>query len=76
MKLQIESTDRIVLINGVPARVWEGTTEGGVPCLCFVTRVAVRNDRDSSEFERELLEQGPPRPAGDDARQFHNHMTL
>jgi hypothetical protein len=62
MKLQIESTDRVVTIDGVPARVWEGTTESGIPCICFVTRVAVHNDHDSSQFARELLEQRPPSP--------------
>lgn len=60
MKITAESTDKIVRINGVPARVWEGTSERGVPCLLFVTRIAVREDRDAAEFEAELTEQRPP----------------
>ena len=64
MRVQAESTEKIVQLRigavDVPARVWEATTEAGVECLLFVTRVAVRNDRDSSQFERELTEQNPP----------------
>jgi len=32
MKLTIEHTDRIVEVNGVPARVWEGVSDTGIPC--------------------------------------------
>jgi hypothetical protein len=60
VKLIAESTDRIVTLNGVPARVWEGTTESGVACFLFVTRIAVHKDEDASQFEAELQEQRPP----------------
>lgn len=62
MKITIESTTKIVQLNGVPARIWEGTTESGVPVHCYVTRVAVDRDEDTSQFERELQEQKAPRP--------------
>jgi hypothetical protein len=60
MKLTIESTNRLVTINGVPTRVWEGTSEGGVAVICLVTRIAVAKDADCAQFDRELLEQRPP----------------
>lgn len=67
MKLQIHSTSKVVEfnINGatVPARIWEGTTESGVPVHCFITRIAPtipKDDPRQSEFEKELLEQEAP----------------
>jgi hypothetical protein len=60
LKLTIESTTRVVIVNGVPARIWEGTSESGVRVLCLVTRVAVESEQDCSQFERELSEQRAP----------------
>lgn len=65
MNVQLHSTDKIVTINGIPARVWEGVTEGGVNCHAFITRIAVHQDDDASEFERELQEHSPPSAALD-----------
>lgn len=62
MKLTIESTSHIVTLNGVPARVWEGVTESGVHVHCYVTRVAVKADQPTEEFERELQKHRVPSP--------------
>ena len=62
MKIKLSQTSQITHLNGVPARIWEGETENGVPIVCFITRVAVRDDKDSSELERELLAEVPPKP--------------
>jgi hypothetical protein len=64
MRVTLESTTKIVeliTINGhtVPARVWEGHTESGIPCHAYVTRIAVARGEDASQFERELVEQRP-----------------
>jgi hypothetical protein len=59
MKLSIENTDYFVVVDGVPARVWEGVSEGGVAVTCLVTRVAVLETADTRQFELELLEQRP-----------------
>lgn len=59
MKLTIESTNITTRIDGVPVRLWEGTTESGVPCKVFVHRVAAFDGR-HAEFERELSEQSKP----------------
>lgn len=60
MKLSLESTDQFVTLNGVPARVWEGTTASGVRVHAFITRIAVHRDDDGAELERELTEHRPP----------------
>lgn len=63
MKIHIESTSKVVDIDGVPARIWEGHTESGIPIHCYITRVAVDRNADASEFERELTETRAPSPA-------------
>lgn len=67
MKMTITSTDKIVELSGpngdMPARVWEGTSEGGTPVIVFVTRIAVSKYLEPgsyTEFERELEEHTPP----------------
>lgn len=61
MKVTLESTDRIVTLvhNGqeVPARIWEGRTDKGIACHAYITRIAVANGDDASEFEQDLREQ-------------------
>jgi len=62
MKIMIESTSKIVELNGVPARIWEGHTESGIPVHCFITRIGVAKDLDTAQFENELKEQQAPSP--------------
>lgn len=60
MKITMTSTETLTDIDGVPVRLWEGVTEGGVACKVFVHRLAVHKDDDASAFERELQEKLPP----------------
>ena len=60
MKITLENTTKIVELSGVPARLWEGTTESGIPVHAFITRIAVDLDADSSQFEAELAICRPP----------------
>jgi hypothetical protein len=63
MRLTIEQTSKIVEINGVPARVWEGETTQGVRVHCLITRVAVKEGEPPwcyERFEAELKECRPP----------------
>lgn len=63
MKITIESTSKIVELNGVPARIWEGWTESGIKVHCFVPRIAIDKDETRfSEFEKELQETRTPSP--------------
>ncbi len=60
MTLTAESTEKIVQLNGIPARVWEAKTEAGIPCFLFVTRIAVKDAADTDQFDRELQEHRAP----------------
>jgi len=43
MRIRLESTSKIVSLRidgvDVPARMWQGTTESGIPVHAFVTRI-------------------------------------
>ena len=54
MEIHLENTAKIVSLNGVPARVWEGHTESGIPVHAYITRIAVAKEEDTAQFEREL----------------------
>lgn len=73
MKITVESTTKIVHLNGVPARIWEGQTESGIPVHCYITRIAVDKDQDASEFEKELQEHRAPSP---EVQAIPLHMIL
>lgn len=57
MTLILEQTDRIVEVNGVPGRIWEGVTGRGVKVTALITRLAVLAEADCQQFESELLAQ-------------------
>ncbi|MCA8984497.1 MAG: hypothetical protein KDA76_12090 [Planctomycetaceae bacterium] len=59
MRIQIESTNEITTLDGVPCRVWRGTTESGIDCFVFVHRLAVHSEK-AYEFDCELREMAPP----------------
>lgn len=61
MQIAIESTDLVTSFDGVPVRLWRGTTAAGVPCLVYIHRLAVREDQDASQFQAELTAQALPR---------------
>jgi hypothetical protein len=65
MKITIENTTKIVMLviddRAVPARVWQGETESGIPVQCFITRIAPEIpennphiDALTAQFERDL----------------------
>jgi len=58
MKVTLENTSRIVYLNGLPARIWEGSTESGVRVHAFITRIAVPNNapEEQERFACELKE--------------------
>lgn len=74
MKITLESTTKIVSLNGIPARVWEGKTASGVDVVAMITRIAVPDEgQDLSEVERELAACRAPSAAVED---FPLHMIL
>lgn len=72
MKIIVESTTQLSDIIkrshsgdpvSFPARVWEGTTEDGIPVAIFVTRIVPLIDRDDprhAEFGKQLTEVRAP----------------
>jgi len=59
LKVTLESTDLCVelVIHGcrIPARIWEGVSDGGVRVHCYITRVAVAAaEQNMAQFEAEL----------------------
>ena len=60
MKITIECTDKVLELNGVQVRIWEGETASGIRVHCFVAIVAVHKDEDQTEFLRELEEKRAP----------------
>jgi hypothetical protein len=60
MRVTLESTSKFILLNGIPARVWEGKSDNGISCYAFITRIAVARKDDSGEFERDLQEHRVP----------------
>lgn len=60
MRINLESTTHIVELNGVPARIWEGHTDSGIPVHCYVTRIAVAGQHEQTQFQRELQEHKAP----------------
>lgn len=61
MKVLLESTTKIVEVNGVPARIWEGTTDTGIQVHAFITRIAIDKDESNTQgFEADLKECKPP----------------
>lgn len=75
MKITLESTEKFVTIwnedgGNILARVWQGETEGGIPCFALIVRVATEFAKDDPrmaeaivEFDRELAECAEPRAA-------------
>lgn len=60
MQIAIESTDRIVEIDGVSCRVWNGVTAAGVDCEVYIHRLRVLSIDDCSEFDAALREMPVP----------------
>lgn len=55
MIITIESTNKIVEIDGIPARIWEGTAHDGIKLHCYITRIAIdKNETRLTEFEKQL----------------------
>jgi hypothetical protein len=73
MKITIERTTKTVTFNGLPARIWEGHTESGIQVICFITRVAVPDREDQTQFERELA---PMKEPSAEAESFPLRMIL
>ncbi|HMO36507.1 MAG TPA: hypothetical protein PKA06_10735 [Gemmatales bacterium] len=59
MTMQLHATDLITRCDGIPCRVWEGVTEGGVRCKVFVHHLAASDRHETHYLEQELHESLP-----------------
>lgn len=57
MKASVESTQVLLMLDGVPTRMWKGVTDGGIPFTLFVHRVVVDRRDDETVFQAELIPQ-------------------
>lgn len=63
MKLTLEPTSQIVRFNEpVESRIWQGTTDTGIPVQVLVVRVACSTEHNDEceRLARELIEQPVP----------------
>lgn len=60
MRMLIESTEKLVRLDGVLCRLWKGTTEDGRDVFVFVHRVGVPLDSEHALFEAELISMPDP----------------
>jgi hypothetical protein len=63
MQLTLKPTDRIQTIEGTPCRLWEGTTEKGVPVHAYIRCVSPQtHDAEAiAVFDAELKALPPAR---------------
>lgn len=67
MQIFLENTTRLIDVNGIKARLWEGETKSGIPIHCLIIRIAVNKEANQEEFERELKNVSPPSAASEQA---------
>lgn len=60
MEITLRPTTKIVTVNGVETRIWEGQTDKGVRLDAYIVRVRVSLLLDQSEFEASLQNAIPP----------------
>lgn len=56
----LQPTTRMVEVNGVLTRVWEGSTSDSRHVFALIAQIGVHPDADQSEFEASLIECRPP----------------
>jgi hypothetical protein len=56
MKVTLESTSEFARVDGLPVRIWKGTTESGISCIAMITAVGCEADEPrQAELEAELV---------------------
>jgi hypothetical protein len=62
MEITLHNTTKIVDLNGIPARIWEGHTDSGIPVHAYITRIGVAVGEDQQAFESQLSAASAPSP--------------
>ncbi len=63
MEILIRPTTTCVVLNGVPTRLWEGTTAEGNPVDVFVHRIGSGDEKATAELDALFVEKTPPERA-------------
>lgn len=63
MEIHLKSTTLITAVNGIRGRIWEGVTARGAKVHAIIPIIAVDQEQDHEEFERELQEVPPAPPS-------------
>lgn len=62
MQIELHNTTKVVFLNDVPARIWEGQTANGIKIHAYITRIGVEDSQDLAAFESELEGATEPTP--------------
>ena len=64
MKIILEGTSKIITLNDVQCRVWEGFTEEGIPCHAYIANISpdTTDERQRSYFHSDLHHTKRPSP--------------
>jgi hypothetical protein len=67
MRIILDSTAKVIDLNGVPTRIWEGCSEDGVPVHAYVSLISPQTvfADELRAFDRDLEASPPPSPAAD-----------
>ena len=61
MNITIHNTTKIVMVDNVKCRLWEGKSSQGIKITAFIAVLAINNNETRTlEFEKELKELKPP----------------
>jgi hypothetical protein len=60
MKMTLEISDEMAVIDGVICRIWNGFADNGVPVRVYVHRVAVPIELPQCSFKEKLFEMAAP----------------
>jgi hypothetical protein len=74
MRITVSPADHTTDIDGVPVRLWTGTTESGIRVTLAVHALIVHKDDDASAFERELTIRLPPLVHADELESLFNSI--
>ena len=67
MKATMESTSKMIILNGMNFRVWEGVTENGVGFILLANRIETLNVEQKPRLLGEVLKAHKPSSAAIDA---------
>lgn len=62
MKITIESTTKVIFINNIATRIWEGETEDGTKIHCYISQIAANENVNVAKFYNDISNSKTPSP--------------